>query len=290
MKRRFSILPREQWLGLGFLTFIIATVMIFVHVVPQQPLPAPELTAIDSLATDSLVYRSTFVRYRRDMVAIHLQPFDPNTADSLTLRALGLKGWQVHNLLRYRERGGRYRRPTDMKRLYGMTDSLYAVLEPYIEIAPVAMDSVAVHDSLPLYVSTKRDTILELNSTDTAELQLLRGIGRYTAVRIIRYREQLGGYASPEQLREIDDLPESTVLDSILPHLTAAADSIRPLYVNRAKVETLMHHPYLSYTQAEAIYRLRRSRTRLTSVDELRALPSMDEPTLRRLIPYLCFE
>ncbi len=46
----------------------------------------------------------------------------------------------------------------------------------------------------------KKDTILDLNRCDTTELQYIRGIGRYTAMQIIKYREQLGGYYSPEQL------------------------------------------------------------------------------------------
>ena len=48
----------------------------------------------------------------------------------------------------------------------------------------------------------KRDTILDLNHCDTTSLQLLRGVGRYTALQIVRYREQLGGYYSPLQLTD----------------------------------------------------------------------------------------
>ena len=40
----------------------------------------------------------------------------------------------------------------------------------------------------------KKDTVLDLNHCDTTELQLLRGIGRFTALQIVRYREQLGGF------------------------------------------------------------------------------------------------
>ena len=66
-------------------------------------------------------------------------------------------------------------------------------------------DSFRIADSLwrdsvgfrfPRHV--KKDTIIDLNHCDTTDLQFIRGIGRYSAVQIIRYRDQLGGYYTPK--------------------------------------------------------------------------------------------
>ena len=48
----------------------------------------------------------------------------------------------------------------------------------------------------------KKDTILDLNTADTTELKWIRGIGRYIARQIVKYREELGGFYSPEQLKD----------------------------------------------------------------------------------------
>ncbi len=61
-------------------------------------------------------------------------PFDPNTADSTTLLRLGLAPWQVRSIYRYRARGGRYHRPSDFKRLPGMTPELWDRLSAYVRI------------------------------------------------------------------------------------------------------------------------------------------------------------
>ncbi len=61
--------------------------------------------------------------------------FDPNTADSATLLRLGLTPWQVRNIYKYRVGGGRYHRPEDFSRLYGLTKEDYDRLSPYIRIA-----------------------------------------------------------------------------------------------------------------------------------------------------------
>lgn len=134
----------------------------------------------------------------------------------------------------------------------------------------------------------KKDTILDLNRCDTAELQLIRGIGRYTAVQIMKYREQLGGFYSPEQLT--DEALAKLHLDTILPHFTANAQEIIQLPVNSWKAESLARHPYLRYEQAKAIYNLRRKQVRIHSIDELQALPEFTSTDLDRLAPYLSFE
>lgn len=134
----------------------------------------------------------------------------------------------------------------------------------------------------------KRDTVLDLNRCDTAELQLIRGIGRFTAMQIIRYREALGGYYCPAQLT--DEALAGLHLDTLTAHFTADPKDVQPLRVNSSPVDRLQRHPYLRYEQAKALYQLRRRRVRLQSMDDLRELPELSESDLRRLTPYLSFE
>lgn len=134
----------------------------------------------------------------------------------------------------------------------------------------------------------KKDTILDLNHCDTAELQLIRGIGRYTAVQIVKYRKQLGGFYSPEQLK--DEVFAKLTLDTLLHHFTADSSDVQLLRINSFSVEALARHPYLRYEQAKAIYTLRRKRVRLNTINDLRALPELPDSTLSRLAPYLSFE
>lgn len=156
-------------------------------------------------------------------------------------------------------------------------------------------DSMRLADSLwrdsvgiPHIRQIKKDTILDLNRCDTAELQLIRGIGRYTAIRIVQYRQRLGGYYSPSQLT--DEFFDKLRLDTLLAHFTADPADIQLIPVNKASVDRLSHHPYLRYEQAKAIYTLHRKKIRITSIDDLRSLPELKEEDIRRLEPYLSFE
>ena len=315
MKKRQKIflLTGEQWLGVCILALLAGVTLFLVH--RFQP-SEPEVVEVvsDSVLTQFATYqaqqdsirKATWKKqYPRDTIAIRMQVFDPNTADSSTLVHLGLKKWQVSNMLKYRAKGGRYRKAEDMKRLYGMTDSMYQALLPYIQIDTVAikqyrdsvrksqMDSVRT-DSLPRYVSEKRDTILNLRTADTTELKKIRGIGSYRARQIVRYRKELGGFVNTEQLREIKALQplltDSLQADSLLSHFWIDSIIIVPLQVNSCRAETLERHPYLSFEQAKAVYELRRKKIRLESIEQLRRLDCFTEEELRRVEPYLSFE
>lgn len=297
-RKREHILTKTQIVSAIVLVLIMVGVNIVAHFWPRGE------AIVEDEEIEDVVYAPQPTR---------LFAFDPNTADSLTLIELGLRPWQVKNMMRYRAKGGRYKQPEDFRKLYGLTDSAFAALRPYIRIDSTAW--VARRDSLRLLkherdslkhvadslrrdsiyaargYQVKKDTIIELNNTDTAALQYLRGVGPAVARHIVRYGQQLGGYVSPEQIREIKALRDYKVpFDSVIPHLTAEKDSVARLRVNYIGVERLQRHPYLSFAQAKAIYELRRNKFYLKSIDELRELPCLTEEDIRRLEPYLSFE
>ena len=316
MKKKRQIvflLTLEQWLGVAILAGLVGvTVFLLQRMEPQKEEVTMQVndSTLAEFAThqakqDSIRKAAWKKKYPRDTIEIRMQMFDPNTADSSTLVHVGLKKWQASNMLKYRAKGGRYRRAEDMKKIYGMTDSMYMALLPYIQIDTVAVDhyrdsirqrerdSVMI-DSMPRYVSQKRDTILNLRIADTTELKMIRGIGSYRARQIVRYREQLGGFAHVDQLCEIKALQplltDSMSADSLLAHFWLDSVIIDPLHVNSAGVEKLQRHPYLSFEQAKAIYELRRKKIHLDSIAQLKKVECFTEQELKHLTPYLSFE
>ena len=308
------LLTREQWLGVLVLAILaLGTLAILRFLQPQQESTIAlandstrEVFATHQAQQDSLRKAQWKKQYPRDTIVIHMQPFDPNTADSSTLVHVGFKKWQASNILKYRAKGGRYRTAEDLKRLYGMTDSMYLALLPYVAIDTMAIrqrqDSIAAQrdsikagsDTTRRYISHKRDTILNLRTADTTELKMIRGIGSYRAKQIIRYRQQLGGFASVEQLYEIPALQpllqDSLSADSLISHFFIDSIKLEPLRVNSMRVEQLLRHPYLSFEQAKAIYELRRKKISLHRIEQLQTLECLSEQDLRRLKPYLSFE
>ena len=303
MKKREKIflLTAEQWLGLLILAVLIAAGMVATKYL--QPESKPVVLVEDSIKTDfkdyqtkqDSVYKAKWKKtYKRDTIEIRMQVFDPNTVDSMTLLHLGFKPWQAKNMLKYRAKGGRYRKKEDMKKLYGMTDSMYIALEPYIYILQdsIVIDSTKVDtvrlDSLPKWRSIKKDTILNLRTADTTELKLIRGIGSYRAKMIVRYREQLGGYVRVEQILEARGM-DKVIADSILSHFYIDSVVVNKMPVNKMRPEVLQRHPYLNFEQAKAIYEYRRKHIRIKSAEELKKIKGLNPTDIEKISIYLDF-
>jgi competence ComEA-like helix-hairpin-helix protein len=197
-------------------------------------------------------------------------------------------------MLKYRAKGGKYRKKEDMKKLYGMTDSMYMALEPYICIKQdttvrdsIQVDSIRV-DTLPKWKSTKKDTILNLRTADTTELKMIRGIGSYRAKMIIRYREQLGGYVRVEQIMEAKGM-DKAVADSILPHFYIDSIVVEKMSINKMRPEVMSRHPYLNFEQAKAIYEYRRKHIRIKSAEELQKIKELSSEDIEKILIYLDF-
>ena len=300
-RKIYFLMTAEQWLGVVLLVVLIVGTLVAVkHLKPQAEVDTT--WANDSTRTqfidyqqkqDSMHKEQWKKKYPRDTIAIRMQMFDPNTADSSTLVHLGFKPWQAKNMLKYRAKGGKYRQVEDLKRLYGMTDSMYQALLPYICIARAEVDSLerdsVMRDSLPKWVSENKDTILNLRTADTTELKMIRGIGSYRARQIVRYREQLGGFVRVEQVLEVKGM-EKLEADSVVKWFVLDSVVVEQINVNQVSAQRLAKHPYLRFEQAKAIYELRRRKVRLNSIKDLESIDCIDEKTLEKISPYLNFD
>lgn len=251
-------------------------------------------------------------------VPIKLVNFNPNTADSMTLLGLGLRSYVVKNILNYRRKGGQFRKPTDFSRIYGLDAEVFATLEPYIQMENKAepnsasslteasmksTDANRVPNGIPPTASNQTmqaepsptqskepvpQTNFDLNSADTSMFQQLKGVGSVTANRIARYRSQLGGFYSLAQLSEIKGMYPET-LTRLQSMLKIDPTRINTLNVNKASLEKLSAHPYISFYQAKVIVELRKARGQIRSLDDLVSFKEFKPEDLERLKWYLSF-
>ena len=159
--------------------------------------------------------------------------FDPNTVSVADLQRLGLSQRQAESIENYRQKGGRFRSREDFRKMYVVSDSLYARLENFIEIAPT-----------------------ELNVADSAALVALRGIGPYYARKILEYRSRLGGFVDVSQLLEIEGFDQER-LEGLASQVSVDASKVRRLDIWHASDSVLAMHPYVGQRGARSLVRYR---------------------------------
>lgn len=302
MKRRGLYLSRSERRAYIALACVVLIIVCLLNGTDRDDKPGgvPEISPRDRAELDAFAQKLQADSVRRSRrweqpqaaTAPESFAFNPNTADSATFLRLGLKSWQAHNALQYRRHGGQWRSAEHFGRLYGLDSATFTRLRPYIVVPPSPeaqrrLEADRAREERRRQYPRKYEpgTVINLNTADTTMLKGIPGIGSYYAGRICRYREQLGGFISTEQLSEIEGLPAD-----IAAWLTVEADPhIRRLNVNTADFKTLVRHPYLNYEQVKAIFRHRETFGALKSWKSVSLSPAFDGTDYDRLAPYFDF-
>lgn len=132
------------------------------------------------------------------LTSLTMFAFDPNTIDAGAIQSLDIPAEIRNNLLRYRESGGRFRSPEDVRRLYGMNDSLFAVIRPWIRMGPES----GARQVAPSMKEQTHYFRFDPN-TVTAEQLAQLGVRDYLAGNILSYREKGGKFRRAEDLLKI---------------------------------------------------------------------------------------
>ena len=133
-----------------------------------------------------------------------------------------------------------------------------------------------------------RDSVyLDLNASDTLDLQEVRGVGKVRARNIYKYGQKLGGYISVEQLKEVYSI-DSATFEQIKLHFYAGKTEIRKVNINSDDPKYLARHPYIDFALAKAFIRFRKKYEKdFTKIEEIKQIHLMDEETYNKLRPYI---
>ena len=130
---------------------------------------------------------------------------------------------------------------------------------------------------------------VNLNSCDTSQLISLPGIGPVLSVRIIKYRNLLGGFASVDQLKEVYGLSEET-FELIKERVIADTTLITRININTATYKELSRLPYFEKYEVTAILKYRELKGRIESVNDLSENKLIPADKVSKVRPYLIFQ
>ena len=147
------------------------------------------------------------------------------------------------------------------------------------------------NQSAKTYVSNKLKPglTIEINAADSAQLTTVRGIGASFAIRIIRYRNRIGGFYKKEQLMEVYEL-DSTKYAEIKDQLTVDPSLVIKVNINTISFASLRQSPYLSYKQASAIIEYRTQHGSYNSIDDVGNVAIITPDVLHKIEPYIKFK
>ena len=220
--------------------------------------------------------------------------FDPNTITAEDWQRLGLRDKTITTIQNYQAKGGRFRKPGDLQKIYGLFPDEYERIAPYIRIASTAeinytedlsdKTTTTIQPAAKTY--TSRYTITDINTADTTTLIALPGIGSKLAARIINFRDKLGGFYSISQVGETFGLPDST-FQKIKQYLKLENAAVQKININTASVDELKAHPYIKYSIANPIIAYRKEHGPFNKIEDIKKVMAVTEEVYNKISPYL---
>lgn len=133
---------------------------------------------------------------------------------------------------------------------------------------------------------TQTNTIIDINKANQSQWEQLNGIGAVLSLRIIKFRDALGGFVDINQIAEVYGV-ESETFVKIKPYLSCMKLAPKVISFNTSTYEQLNNHPYISTKLANQIVNYRDKVGFFKTKEETKQLYEMDDRSYQRLSPYI---
>ncbi|GAC1370885.1 MAG: hypothetical protein NVSMB30_09930 [Hymenobacter sp.] len=325
--RRYFGYSRGEARGLvGLLALMLAAIAAPLLLRPDLPvyLPSADQHRLDQLVAALQEHRTAAagfaLRYPRHtgqgayhgprypaVARVPLAPFDPNALSVEDWEARGVPHFVAARMVKYREAAGGFKAKAQVKKMYGLDDSVYRRLAPFLQLPneaprrerpdyaarkpgpdgqfpPFAGAGPGMFPRKPRHLQP-----FDLNTADTTQLMQIRGIGAGRAKWVVKYRNQLGGYLHEGQLDEVFVLKDAPDLRDSLRKYTFVAPGFAPrlVNVNTASFDELYLHPYIGKPRARIIVAYRAQHGPFKRVEDLKQVPILKAEDWEKLRPYV---
>jgi len=192
---RYQKSDRNAVLILGTILLLL---IVVIRVMPWLMKPEPsDFSALETLV-DAMESEATGSDAPSKLA---LFAFNPNEVPREQLDSLDLPAAVKRNILKYRQAGGRFKSRSDVRKIYGMNDSVFNAVKDYIVIPASTRSAVA-----EIHVS-KKDVEHFTGSIDPNRDSYQRlvafGLSEFQASNLVRYREKGGTFRHRDDLRKI---------------------------------------------------------------------------------------
>ncbi len=230
-------------------------------------------------------HSSDLTRHSTTISNASLFEFDPNTLSADGWKKLGLRDKTITTIQNYLSKGGRFRQPEDISKIWGIFPDEVEKLMPYVRIEKPSKDKNGFAKFEKTKLPPKELQPIAINEGDAETWAILPGIGNTLSQRIVKFRDKLGGFYSVEQVGETFGLPDST-FQLIKPMLQISGE-LKKININTASLEELKAHPYIKHFLANAIVQYRSQHGDYQSVEDLKKIMIMTDELFAKISPYL---
>lgn len=269
--RAYDQFSKKERLGILAFVVIVLLLLLIPYLIPLQPLPDLSVMTKQGKKWKAMLDDEHNTEETHPNT-IPLYPFDPNNLSIEEWQRLGVPVGVAKRIINYVNKGGQFRKPEDLRKIWGMPQLMADRLIPYVR----------TNYKEPHFKQITRNIqAIDINTADLEAWKSLPGIGEVLAERIIKYREQSDGFSNMEELSAVYGLKDS-LLKQLAPYLQIHQSSLKKLPLNRASAYQIVSKTGISIEVAKAIVRRRQEQGWFTEMDQLLEVPGFTKDWLSR--------
>ncbi len=253
-------------------------------------------------------YQAQIEEFKQEQTRLNQSDFfDPNNLDSAAFVKLGLSPKQASVVIKFREKNSGFYTIADLMECKYIPEDWIAEHELSMIFSEEPPHEFLHSENEPrnTYSSEQKShfkpyeaavpkaiQILDLNTSDSASLEALPGIGAGMAARIIKFRTNLGGFIHKNQLMEIYGMKEDNYLKFIDLVNISNTFQTKKICINSCTKEELMNHPYIEPRLAGSLINIREQHGPYKNPEGIRFSVLLNDSIYERIRPYisLCAE
>jgi len=274
--------------GIVFLMCLIVTInlgdFLYHRFFPQPAMPpANELQFLSAL---DIPENETYAPKNKKYL-LPERAFNPNEYKASDWQKLGFSLKQSEAIVKTRLRRA-FTSKADVKKIFCMPPDYFDLLKDSLILPLNSKQQNEPTKTKEIISKPEWKGPLDLNSADSLEILKLPGIGPYWTKRILRSRNQWGGFCCINQIASLKGFPDSIFVQIehliVLDHL-----KIKKLNINTISLEEFSKHPAGWYGVAKSVVNYRNQHGDFHSVGDFNKIYSLKPDKIEILRHYVKF-
>jgi DNA uptake protein ComE-like DNA-binding protein len=256
--KKYFIFSREQRNGIIVLFGIIIILQLIYFFVDFSSLSKTSLEKEQWLSLQSQI--DSMKKEKVDYVP-KIYPFNPNFITDYKGYKLGMSVAEIDRLLAFRKENKYVNSPKEFQGVTKVSDSLLNAISPYFKFPDWVKNKkeFAAYKKYDDTAFAKKEKIvvIDINQATQEDLIKIYGIGEATSLRILKFKESLGGFVSMEQMNDVWGLSPEVIENLNTRFKVSATPTVKKIDINNASIKELSLFPYFKYPISKNIVTFR---------------------------------
>lgn len=222
-----------------------------------------------------------------------IYPFNPNFISDYKGYKLGMSVAEIDRLHSFRKENKYVNSPKEFQAVTKVSDSLLNAISPYFKFPDWVNNKkeFAAYKKYPNSAFSKKEkiVIIDINQATQEDFIKIYGIGEAISIRILKFKESLGGFVSMEQMSDVWGLsPE--VIENLNTHFKVSVNpSVKKMDINNASINELSLFPYFKYPISKNIVTFRSMNGDIKNIEDLTKIKGLSIEKAKIIVLYLNF-